>query len=218
MASEFAQAINARLRKLPSWPLYIVGVFPAVVYFYWAVTNRLGVDPLAALEHQLGELALQLLIITLLVTPIRQISGVSLLKFRRAFGLLAFFYVTAHLLTWLILDKQFFWAEILKDLYKRPYIIFGMTAFLALIPMAITSNNAAIRRLGPRIWGLLHRLGYVATAFGAIHYLLLVKSWPPEPIIYCLVVTALLIWRLKPGRFTKIFAAKQKNLPNRGES
>jgi len=213
-----ASRVNGQLRRTPTWPLYWLGMLPAVVYFYWAVTNQLGTDPLAALEHQLGEWALQLLIAILFITPLRQATGISLLKFRRALGLLAFIYVALHLLTWLVLDKQFFWAEILKDLYKRPYIIVGMTAFLALIPMAITSNNASIRRLGARNWGRIHRLGYVATAFGAIHYLLLVKSWPPEPVIYAILVAALLIWRLRGSRFTRIFAAKQKNPPTRGES
>lgn len=174
--------------------------------FYWAVSNQLGADPLQALEHQLGEWALQLLILTLLVTPVRQLCGISFLKFRRAFGLMAFVYVCLHLLTWLVLDKQFFWNEILKDLYKRPYIIIGMTAFVVLIPIALTSNNASIRRLGARNWRRLHRLGYVATAFGAIHYLLLVKSWPPEPVIYCVIVLALLMWRVRWARFTGFLA------------
>jgi sulfoxide reductase heme-binding subunit YedZ len=203
VANALAQRVNGVLRRLPSWPLYFVGLTPAVVYFYWAVGNQLGVDPLATLERQLGKWALQLLILTLLVTPLRKLSGISLLKFRRAFGLMAFFYVCFHLLTWLVLDKQFFWGEILKDLYKRPYIIIGMTAFLVLIPLAITSNNASIRRLGARNWGRLHRLGYVAAAFGAVHYLLLVKAWPPEPIIYCLIVSTLLLWRVGWQRFIR---------------
>lgn len=196
-----AKFLNTWLRKIPTWIVYLLGVGPAVVYFYWAVTNQLGVDPLAALEHQLGEWALQLLILTLLVTPVRKLTGVSLLKFRRAFGLLAFAYVCFHLATWLVLDKQFFWNEIIKDLYKRPYIIIGMSAFVLLIPLAITSNNISIRKLGPKSWARIHKLGYVAAAFGAIHYLLLVKSWPPEPIIYCAIVASLLLWRVNWQKF-----------------
>lgn len=218
MANGIVQRANGVLRKIPSWPLYIVGLIPAAIYFYWAVMNQLGADPLQVLERQLGKWALQLLILTLVVTPLRKITGLSLLKFRRAFGLLAFMYVTIHLSTWFVLDKQFFWAEILGDLYKRPYIIIGMTAFLVLIPMAMTSNNASIRRLGPKNWGRLHRLGYVATAFGAIHFLLLVKSWPPEPIIYIAIVALLLIWRLRGARFLKVFAAKQHSSMNPGDS
>lgn len=197
VANTVSQTINGWLRKFPSWPLYFIGLVPAIVYFYWAVTNQLGIDPLAALEHQLGEWALQLLVLTLLVTPLRKVTGVNLIKFRRVFGLMAFFYVCFHLTTWLVLDKQFFWTEIIKDLYKRPYIIIGMTAFMVMIPMALTSNNWSIRRLGPKGWGRIHKLGYLASAAGALHYMMLVKAWPVEPIVYCTVVGVLLLWRVQ---------------------
>lgn len=202
VANPVAQRINRGLRKLPSWPLYIIGFVPFGVYFYWAVTNQLGADPLQKLEHQLGIWALQLLILTLLVTPLRKFTGISFVKFRRAIGLMAFFYVCLHLTVWVVLDKSLFWNEILKDLYKRPYIIIGMTAFTVLIPMALTSNNRSIRKFGPKVWGRIHKLGYVATAAGAAHYMLLVKAWPLEPIVYCLIVTGLLLIRVKWSRFS----------------
>lgn len=204
-----AQFLNGWLRRLPTWPVYVAGIVPAMVYFYWAVSNQLGADPLQVLERQLGKWALQLLILTLLVTPLRKWTGISLLKFRRAFGLLAFCYVCSHLLTWVVLDKQFYWSEILSDLYKRPYIIIGMTAFLVLIPLAITSNNRSIRALGAARWKNLHRLSYVAIILGAVHYLLLVKAWPPEPILYVAGAILLVLIRIRMPKIPKFLQLNQ---------
>lgn len=108
----------------------------------------------------------------------------TLLRFRRCLGLSAFWYACLHLAAWLSLDRQFDWARILEDLTKRPYVILGMTAFVLLIPLAATSSNAAIRRLGPIRWRALHRLAYPATLFAAIHFIWLVKAWPLEPLAY----------------------------------
>ncbi len=201
-----SQTINGWLRKIPAWPLYVIAPIPGLVFFYWAATNQLGTDPLQVLERQLGKWALQMLIVTLLVTPVRNWTGVNFVKFRRAFGLTAFMYVCFHLLTWFVLDKQFFWDEILKDLYKRPYIIIGMVNFVILLPLAITSSNWMIRKLGPVNWRRLHSLSYVAILAGAIHYLLLVKAWPPEPILYLIGVTLLVLTRVRWRRFIKATA------------
>ena len=192
---DIVQNINSRLRKVPAWPLYILGMLPAGFYFYWAVTNQLGADPLKALEFQLGIWALQLLIATLLVTPLRNLFNLNLIKFRRAIGLLAFFYVCLHLMTYLWLDQQWGWAAILKDITKRPYIIIGMLAFLGLVPLAITSNNASIRRLGAAGWKKLHKLVYPVAILGAVHYLLLVKAWPLEPFVYLGIILILVGYR-----------------------
>lgn len=190
------QTINGWLRKLPTWVLYALAPIPGLVLFYWAVTNQLGPDPLQVLERQLGKWALQMLIITLLVTPIRKWIGINFIKFRRAFGLTAFMYVCFHLLTWFVLDKQFFWGEILKDLIKRPYIIIGMVAFVILLPLALTSNNKVIRKMGPKSWNKLHKLSYVAVLAGAVHYMMVVKAWPIEPMLYVAAVVALLLVRI----------------------
>ena len=192
-----SQTINGWLRKLPTWPLYVLAPIPGFVIFYWAVTNQLGPDPLQVLERQLGKWALQMLIITLLVTPLRKWTGVNFIKFRRAFGLTAFMYVCFHLLTWFVLDKQFFWGEILKDLIKRPYIIIGMVAFVILLPLAITSNNKIIRKMGPKRWNKLHKLSYVAVLAGVVHYMMVVKAWPLEPMLYVAGVVLLLLIRIK---------------------
>ena len=187
--------VNSALRRVPTWPLYPLGLLPAALYFYWAVSNQLGADPLRVLEHELGETALQLMILVLLVTPVRNLAGLNLLRFRRAFGLLAFSYVVLHFLTYLVLDQQLVLREILQDLLKRPYIMIGTAAFLAMVPLAITSNDASVRRLGALAWRKLHRLTYFAAIAGAVHYLLLVKSWPAEPMVYLAVVVALVGYR-----------------------
>ncbi|MEX0827660.1 MAG: protein-methionine-sulfoxide reductase heme-binding subunit MsrQ, partial [Haliea sp.] len=135
------------------------------------------------------------LALTLLVTPVRNLFNVNLIKYRRAIGLLAFFYTCLHLLTYLWLDQQWGWGAILKDITKRPYIIIGMLAFLGLVPLAVTSNNASIRRLGAAGWRKLHTLVYPVAVFGAVHYLLLVKAWPPAPIVYLGLIVILLAYR-----------------------
>ncbi len=190
-----AQAINARLRRVPAWPIYIIFPIPGLLTFYLAVVDQLGPDPLQVLEHELGERGLQFIILTLLITPLRRLTGVSLLKFRRAIGVVSFFYILAHMLTWLVLDRQLIWPEVWDDISKRPYILFGVVGFLAMVPLAVTSNNLSVRRLGAALWSRIHKLAYLAAAAGVLHYVLLVKGWPPEPFVYALVVALLLMVR-----------------------
>ncbi len=198
------QAINAVTRRIPAWLLYIVLVVPGIWVFYQAVSNQLGADPLKALEFQLGLYALQLMVAALLITPLRNLLNINLIKFRRAIGLMAFFYVLTHFTVYLWLDQQWGWAAIIKDITKRPYIIIGVLSFLALVPLAITSNNRSIKRLGAASWKKLHRLAYFAAIGGAVHYVLLRKTWEQEPILYVLGVLALLGYRVvraNKGRF-----------------
>lgn len=187
-----------RQPTFPSWPVYLLGAIPGVAVFAMAVTDNLGADPAKALERELGEWALRLIILGLAITPLRQAFGINWLRYRRAVGLLAFFYVLAHLVTYILLDQALDWAAIWADILKRPYITIGMLGFLLLLPLAITSSNTMIRRLGGVRWRRLHRLVYPAAIAGSVHFLLLVKSWPPEPIIYAAIVLALLGWRLLP--------------------
>jgi len=190
------QAINSAIRRVPAWPLYIVLVIPGIWVFYQAVNNKLGADPLKALEFQLGLYALQLLVAVLLITPLRNLFNINLIKFRRSIGLMAFFYVLTHFTVYLWLDQQWVWAAIIKDITKRPYIIIGVLSFLALVPLAITSNNVSIKRLGAASWKKLHRLVYFAAIGGSIHYVLLRKTWEQEPILYVLGILALLGYRV----------------------
>ena len=209
-----AQSINQALRRVPTWPLYLLGAVPFALLVWQAFAGDLGADPVKTIERDLGEWGLKFIVAGLCVTPLRWISGVSLIRYRRAIGLLAFFYVALHLTTWVTLDLQFRWAEIGADLIKRPYIIVGMIGFSALLPLAVTSNNLSIRKLGPTAWQKLHRLTYVAALAGAIHYIMLVKAWPPEPLLYLAAVIVLLAarawrsWRRSHGTLAMGQAAK----------
>ena len=143
-----ADRVNTAVRRIPIWMVYIAGLLPAPWFLYLGLTGGLGVEPIKALEHELGLFALQLLIAGLTITPTRRFLGINLLRFRRAVGLLAFIYVALHLLVWLVLDVQAI-QQVWADILKRPYITIGMTAFILMIPLALTSNNSSVRRLGP---------------------------------------------------------------------
>lgn len=193
-----ADTINTALRKVPTWPLYVAGMLPPFWYLYLGLTGGLGVEPISALEHRLGLLGLQFLIAGLMVTPLMRFTRINLIRFRRAIGLLAFYYISMHLLTWLVLDIRDpgrIWADILK----RPYITIGMVGFVLLVPLAITSNNASVRRLRAR-WRQLHWLVYPAVALGAVHFVMLRKGWQVEPLVYLAVIVVLLALRVKLPR------------------
>jgi sulfoxide reductase heme-binding subunit YedZ len=194
LRDRLTQAINQGARRVPTWVLYIVGGVPPIWLFIAGLTGGLGVDPVKAMEHQMGEWALWLLIAGLCITPLRRFAGINLLRFRRAIGLLAFFYIVGHLLVWLVLDVQIL-SQIWRDILKRPYITIGMGAFVLLIPLAVTSNNFSIRKMGAR-WRQLHKLVYLAAVLGAVHFVMLVKGFQYEPLIYLAVVLALLALRL----------------------
>ena len=177
--------------------IYCAGMVPAVWTFYLGLTDQLGADPQNTLERTLGLWALRFLIVALAITPLRRLGGPSLIRYRRAIGLLGFYYACLHLTVYLVLDQGLDLAAIWADIVKRPYITVGMLAFAILVPLAATSSNAMIRRLGARSWQRLHRLVYVATAAAAVHFVMLVKSWwTPEPAIYAGLVVGLLLIRL----------------------
>lgn len=191
--------LNGLARKLPTWPFYAVGLAVPFWYLYLGFTGGLGVEPIKELEHRLGLLGLQVLAAGLLVTPLRRFAGLNLLKFRRMLGLVAFYYICMHLLTWLVLDLRDLGA-IWADIVKRPYITIGMAGFLLLVPLALTSNNRAIRRLGGLGWRRLHKLVYPAVLLGAVHFVMLRKGWQVEPLVYLAVFVGLLAVRLIPRR------------------
>ncbi|MGI9400228.1 MAG: protein-methionine-sulfoxide reductase heme-binding subunit MsrQ [Rhizobiaceae bacterium] len=192
----FADSINAPLKRIPVLPLYGVALMPAIWLFYRAFAGALGADPMRVLEHELGLWSLKFMLAALAVTPLRNHAGINLLRFRRMLGLTAFYYAIIHLCVYLLLDRQLAWAEIGADLYKRPYIIFGMSAFILLIPLALTSTNKAISRLGAMTWRKLHRLAYPAAILMIMHYLWLVKSWTAEPLAYAFATAVILGLRL----------------------
>ncbi|WP_417268297.1 protein-methionine-sulfoxide reductase heme-binding subunit MsrQ [Celeribacter baekdonensis] len=190
--------INRLARKIPTWPLYIGSLIPPAWYFYAGVSGRMGVEPIKAMEHAIGILGLQVLIASLCVTPLRTYARINLFKFRRALGLIAFFYIVLHLLVWLLLDVRIP-SQIIADLYKRPYITIGMAGLLLLIPLAITSNRYSIRKLGAN-WRRLHWLVYPAVALGGIHFVILRKGWQLEPLLYLTGIGVLLLIRVPIAR------------------
>lgn len=188
-------ALHNWVRRVPVWSVYLVLAIPAVYFFYLALTGALSIEPIKALEHKLGEFGLQLLIFGLFITPLRRYLGLNLLRFRRAIGVMTYYYITLHLLVWLVLDVQVP-SAILQDIVKRPYITIGMLAFVGMTPLAFTSNSYAVRKLG-QSWRKLHRLVYVIAVLGAVHFIMLVKGLQFEPIIYLGVILTLLALRLK---------------------
>ena len=158
-------------------------------------SNALGADPVSEIEHRLGLWALRLLMATLAVTPLRQITGQPVLvRFRRMLGLYAFAYATLHFGAYLLLDLRGYWAIVVEDIARRPYITVGFTAWLLLLPLAITSTKCWIRRLG-RNWARLHKLVYAVGVLAVLHFWWLVKSDIREPLLYATLLALLLGWR-----------------------
>ena len=186
--------INGTARKVPAWLVYLLGILPAAWFLYEGLTGGSGADPIKALEHELGEFALKLLILGLCITPLRKHLGVNLLKFRRAIGVMTFVYVVLHLLVWLVLDVQIV-SQIWADILKRPYITVGMVGFALMFPLALTSNNFSVRKLGAR-WRKLHKLTYGIAFLGALHFVMVAKGIQLEPLLYMAVVLGLIVLRI----------------------
>ena len=189
--------INAFARRVPTWVVYLLGLVPLGFLVWGAVFGGLGPDPVKAIERGLGEYGLQFLLASLAITPLRRV-GLNLIRFRRSVGLLSFLYVALHLTAWVALDMGLRWSEMAADLTKRPFVIVGMIGFLALVPLAATSWNGAIRRMGAAAWNRLHKLAYLAILAGVVHLALLSKVWTVEVLIYVGLGLGLLAVRLLP--------------------
>lgn len=163
---------------------------------YRTGSDALGADPVAEIEHRLGIWALRLLLLTLAVTPLRQLlKQPLLLRFRRMLGLYAFAYASLHLAAYLVLDLRGYWTQIFVEIVKRPYITVGFAAWLLLLPLAFTSTTGWMRRLG-RNWAKLHKLVYAIAVLAVLHFWWLVKSDIREPALYAGILAALLGWRV----------------------
>jgi methionine sulfoxide reductase heme-binding subunit len=175
--------------------LFIAALVPSVWLAWRLYTANLGVNPAETLQLETGIWTLRFLIITLAVTPLRRLSGWNrVIGYRRMLGLFAFYYAVLHFFSYLALDQVFSLEGMLADVVKRPFITAGFIAFVAMVPLALTSTKGWIRRLG-RKWQTLHRLVYVAGAAGAVHYLWKVKVMSGSPVYYALIVAALLGFR-----------------------
>ncbi|MCW1918795.1 sulfoxide reductase heme-binding subunit YedZ [Rhodobacter sp. KR11] len=190
--------LNAGLRRLPTWSLYILGVAIAA----WVIVPGLqAIDPVRDIERGLGLWAVRVLLLSLMITPLRWV-GVNALRFRRQIGLVGFGLVVVHLLSWLVLDMGLRWEQIAADLIKRWYIMIGMASFLLLIPLAVTSNDRSIRWLR-KSWGRLHKLAYPAAILAVVHFIMVQKVWTAEILIYAAILAALLgarVWKFGPSR------------------
>lgn len=176
--------------------LFIICLIPLAIQLFGIFTDSLGANPIEAVTRSTGDWALRILLITLTVSPLRRLTGWNnLVKYRRMLGLFAFFYVCVHLSLYITLDKFFDFSEILDDVIKRPFITAGFTAFILLVPLAITSTNKMVERLQHR-WILLHRLIYIIAMLAVLHFWWMVKADTREPAIYALILAGLLGIRL----------------------
>ena len=191
-----ADLISRRLKPL----LFILLLLPLMLLLQRGFSDSLGANPVESITHETGLWALRLLLLTLAVTPLCRISGISAwVRLRRMIGLYSFFYALLHFTTYALLDHGLDPGSMLDDVLKRPYITFGFSAFLLLIPLAVTSSNRAMRRLGGRRWKRLHRLVYLCGLGGVLHYLWLVKADTLSPLIYLAIYLFLMLFRLPPA-------------------
>jgi methionine sulfoxide reductase heme-binding subunit len=188
--------------------VFAVCLLPLARLVWKAIHQDLGANPVEYLQRDLGDWILILLIATLAVTPARRILGQPvLIRFRRMLGLFAFFYACLHFTTYIWLDQGLSLSAMVKDVGKRPFITAGFTAFVLLVPLALTSTGGWIRRLGGKRWQRLHQLIYIAAAAGVLHYYWLVKSDVRNPVRYGIIVGMLLTYRLGVWLFHKRRAA-----------
>lgn len=183
--------------RFSKFVLFINALVPLALMLWDVYHLRVGANPLEFVTRTTGMLTLVFLMITLAVTPLRQVSGLNwLVKFRRMLGLFAFFYGFLHLLTYIWFDRFFNLKSVPGDVVSRPFIALGMTAFFLMIPLAITSTNKMVKRLGGKTWSRLHKLVYVAGVAGVLHYYWLVKSDTRLPLTFGFVLLLLLAHRL----------------------
>jgi sulfoxide reductase heme-binding subunit YedZ len=184
------------VRRFKPW-VFLACLLPLARLGWKGYLGLLGANPIEVITHSTGDWTLIFLLITLAITPLRKLTGqLWLIRYRRMLGLLAFFYVSLHFITYIWLDKSFDVHEMLADIAKRKFITVGFTGFLLLIPLALTSTKNSIRRLGGKRWQLLHRLVYLSAVCGVIHYLWLVKADIRKPLQYGMILTVLLGYRL----------------------
>lgn len=204
-----AAKLSPRAQSAVIWGLYVVGFVPAVWTFWLGASDQLGADPVKSFEHFLGVWTIRFLILTLAVTPLRDLDLFNGLRYRRALGLLAFYYAAMHLATYWVLDQALNLSAVWADIVKRPFITFGMLGFTLLVPLAVTSGNWAIRRLGSR-WTSLHKLIYPAAALGALHYSMATKVLSVEQSIYIGLLVLLLGYRVVRPRVLEAKKARRK--------
>jgi len=185
------------VNRLLKTSVFIACLIPAVALIYGLLNNQLGANPIETLTRDTGEWTLRFLLLTLTVSPLRLLFGWQFLApLRRMLGLYSFFYASLHMLLYVWLDQFFNVNDIIKDVIERPFITVGAISFLALIPLALTSNKAMVTRLGSERWNQLHRVVYYIAIGGVVHFFMLVKKDVTEPVIYIIILAILLGIRL----------------------
>ena len=171
-------------------------LLPSIIWGLTFLQGNLGINPIDKLMDEFGKMALRLIIVTLIISSLSQYRFLrSLQNIRRMIGLTAFYYVSCHLLTYIVLDHFFNWKFILKDIVKRPFISLGFINLILLLPMVFTSTNAMVRKLSFKIWKKIHYLIYIIAPLGALHFYLLKKADKTEPLVYLGIIFLLLFWR-----------------------
>lgn len=198
--------------------LFLLCLGPLANLAYGIYSDNLGANPVEAVIRGLGDWALRFLLLTLAVTPLRRLTGLHwLLRLRRMLGLYVFFYALLHVSTYVWVDQFFDWVAIFDDILKRPFITVGFVAFSLLLPLAATSSNAMIRRLGGQRWQRLHRLVYPISMLAVLHFFWMVKLDIREPLLYALILTVLLgvrlYWRWQAGGFRPAARACSRTSP-----
>ena len=202
-----AAATNRQWSTRIKWAkliLFVLLGIPAASLVFNILTGNISADPIDDLTHVTGEWGLRLLILTLAITPLRNLTGINqLIMLRRMLGVYAFFYVLLHFLTWFVIDNYFDFQRIIEDIIERYYILLGFLAFVLMIPLAATSTNKMVRWLGSKRWIKLHKLVYPLSILGVVHFYLQVKADITEPVIYGTILAILLIYRIWKNKQNK---------------
>ncbi len=187
--------LNAALRRLPRGAVWVAGLIPFLLLASDTLRGRLGVDPVRAIEHRSGRIAIYFLVATLCVTPLLRLARINAMRFRRALGMLSFLYAALHVAAWAVLDMGLAWGRIGGDLMNRPYLTIGAISGVILALLAATASDLAIRRLGSARWRAIHRGIYVAAPLAGWHWLLVEKIPGPKEQAILAVILGLLAWR-----------------------
>ena len=185
------------MQKYIKITIFFLSLLPILIILYQIIFNELGPEPIKRITHVTGEWTIRFIIITLAMTPLQKITKLNFwITYRRMFGLFVFFYASAHMMTYVGLDYRFDWSSILNDILKKKFIFVGFLAWLLLVPLAFTSSKRMIRILRDK-WKKLHKLIYLISLLGVIHFLWLVKIVTAEPLIYFMIIIILLRLRIK---------------------
>jgi len=191
------------MRKYYKPTIFFFSLIPFFLIFYKIVFNKLGPEPVKEITHFTGEWTLLFIVFTLSMTPLKRLTQLNVwISFRRMFGLFIFFYATIHLITYIVIDYRFDWQQIFNDVLKKKYVFIGFSAWLLLIPLVITSTHKMTKLLKHN-WKKLHKLIYVIAIFGSLHYIWLSKTIFFKPLIYTIILSILLLTRIKFSKLRK---------------